>query len=505
MNVFFRSTLIHPFLFAFFPIVFLFSINVGIIEQNEILVPLIVIGIIIMILLIIMRKFFKKEKVSILISIGVTIFFSYGHVFNILETSYRISEFNLLLLLIGLFFIGVFYLIITKRKLDNANVILNVIGITLIIVSMSTIVTNNLETYDLNLTNQDFTNESFLIAEDVENKPNIYYIILDAYAGSESLEEFFDFDNSEFLSFLEKEGFIVIKNSHSNYPSSEQSLASSLNINYIHNIFPNMQGDFKLGIVGNRIDNNVVMQNLKLLGYNIINFNSGIGFTRNLQIADETICERYGEGFLNFEMLRLLTKNSLIFPIQTKLYQNDMRDQILCIFEELPEIHKEKEEPFFVFAHIFIPHRPFIFDANGEVTNTENLEIAKINQDKNGYINQLIFTNKMVKQTITQIISTSDNQPIIIIQGDHGATVIPGLEEFKEDAIRERFSNLNAYYLPSNPKIKLHDGITPVNTFRLIFNNYFNSTYNLLEDKSYVIISDTSESVEIGKYLVGQK
>ena len=110
-----------------------------------------------------------------------------------------------------------------------------------------------------------------------------------------------------------------------------------------------------------------------------------------------------------------------------------------------------------------------------------------------------------MKEIIIEILSTSKNQPIIIIQGDHGATVIPGIEEFNEEAIRERFSNLNAYYFPLNSEIKPYDGITPVNTFRIIFNNYFNSNYELLEDNSYIISSDTSESIDVGKYLVGIK
>ena len=505
MSSFLKSTLLHPFLFAFFPIIFIFSINVDILELNEIVIPLFAVGIITLILLFLIRLILKKEKTSLVVSLGLIVFFAYGHIFNVLENSYPIKEFYLLVLLTSLFIIGTFYFIKAKRKFDNITTIVNVIGITLILMSSGTIISYYLDSNNVEYNNQNSENEFLTLTESFEEKPNVYYIILDAYAGSESLKEFFDYDNSEFISFLTDNRFQVMKNSHSNYPSSEQSLASSLNMNYIHELLPKMEGEFKLGQVGKKIDNNEVMKNFKLLEYNIINFNSGVGFTRDLQITDHTLCERYGGELLNFEMIRLLTKTSMLHPIQTKLYQNDMRNQILCILSELPEIHKEKEEPFFVFAHIFIPHRPFIFGANGEVTNTENLEIAEINEDEMGYINQLIFTNKKMKEIIIEILSTSKNQPIIIIQGDHGATVIPGIEEFNEEAIRERFSNLNAYYFPLNSEIKPYDGITPVNTFRIIFNNYFNSNYELLEDNSYIISSDTSESIDVGKYLVGIK
>jgi hypothetical protein len=42
---------------------------------------------------------------------------------------------------------------------------------------------------------------------------------------------------------------------------------------------------------------------------------------------------------------------------------------------------------------------------------------------------------------------------------------------------------LNAYYFPGGND-DLYPTITPVNTFRLIFNKYFDQDYPLLEDKA---------------------
>ena len=346
-------------------------------------------------------------------------------------------------------------------------------------------------------------NDEFLqLGNIIENKPNVYFIILDAYSGSEILNELFEFDNSEFISFLNEKGFDVIKNSHSNYASTEESISSTLNMDYVHNRLPNMEGEYRLGVVGRTIDNNIVMKNFKELGYQIINFNSGVGFTRSLQIADITLCEKFGGDLMNLEMIRLVTKNSMMFPIQTKLYQNDMRNQILCIYSELPNVEKNSNEPFFAFVHIFIPHRPFIFDQYGNLTGVENIEIANVNEDKKGYLNQLMFASKKTKEVITEILDTSKTKPIIIIQGDHGATVIKGIETFNEDAIRERYSILNAYYFPQEIQTQPYEGISSVNTFRLIFNNYFNSNYELVEDKSYIINTENSESIDMTKYLI---
>jgi hypothetical protein len=44
---------------------------------------------------------------------------------------------------------------------------------------------------------------------------------------------------------------------------------------------------------------------------------------------------------------------------------------------------------------------------------------------------------------------------------------------------------LNAYYLPDFDHEQLYDEITPVNTFRVVFNQYFGTEYGLLRDQGY--------------------
>ncbi|HUG33188.1 MAG TPA: hypothetical protein VMJ90_00355, partial [Anaerolineales bacterium] len=46
-------------------------------------------------------------------------------------------------------------------------------------------------------------------------------------------------------------------------------------------------------------------------------------------------------------------------------------------------------------------------------------------------------------------------------------------------------SILNTYYVNEAAKKDLYPVITPVNTFHVIFNNYFGTSYPLLEDFSY--------------------
>ena len=59
--------------------------------------------------------------------------------------------------------------------------------------------------------------------------------------------------------------------------------------------------------------------------------------------------------------------------------------------------------------------------------------------------------------------------------------------KLSDKALQTHMGILNAYFLPEVKKDKLPSFITPVNTFRLIFNRYFGTTLPFLEDKSYII------------------
>jgi hypothetical protein len=83
------------------------------------------------------------------------------------------------------------------------------------------------------------------------------------------------------------------------------------------------------------------------------------------------------------------------------------------------------------------------------------------------------------------MIQDSTTPPIIIIQGDHGAINAPP---------NKRLNILNAYYFPGGAASGLYESISPVNTFRVLFNQYFGGQIKLLKDTSY--FSDYSQPYE---------
>ena len=88
----------------------------------------------------------------------------------------------------------------------------------------------------------------------------------------------------------------------------------------------------------------------------------------------------------------------------------------------------------------------------------------------------MIYLNKRLIPLLKTIQQQSATPPIIVIQGDHAGV---------ESDQNFRMEILNAYYLPGQAAGQLYESISPVNTFRLIFDQYFGGQYKLLKDTSY--------------------
>ena len=102
------------------------------------------------------------------------------------------------------------------------------------------------------------------------DRPDIYYIILDAYGRNDALV---DLDNSAFLRDLEARGFHIATEATSNYVSTPHSLASSLNMSYLHELgtrTPASHSDLM-----NLAYYNSLAAILKSLGYTYVHLDSG--------------------------------------------------------------------------------------------------------------------------------------------------------------------------------------------------------------------------------------
>jgi hypothetical protein len=163
------------------------------------------------------------------------------------------------------------------------------------------------------------------------------------------------------------------------------------------------------------------------------------------------------------------------------------RQLILYAFDRLPEV-AAVEGPKFVFAHIISPHPPYVFDRMGNPVEPNHPFSLSV-ESHTGYVEQIQFVNQKALEMIDGILANSKSPPIIIIQGDHGPGTLIDPNSVEKTCLYERFSILNAYYLPEVEDEAVPMDLSPVNSFRFIFNTYFNGQYELLPNRQYFTIA----------------
>ena len=487
-----KSFVIHPFLVAIFPILFLASHNVEQISFSETLLPSAIVSVFTLLLLLLSGLILRdNQKAGILVSVFLLLFFSYGHVHAMIQGwqigSFLIGRNRYILLTWGMFLTcSAYFIIKTRRDLHNFTNILNIVAFSLVVISLINIGVYEFKTRGTWQDNSGSMRDEAANTIDLENAatlPDIYYIILDGYASSITLKELFGYDNHEFTDYLTEKGFYIASESRSNYLFTYLSLASSLNMEYINYLRDKVGEESKdVTIPTQMIKDNKVMRYLKAQGYKFIHFSSSWGPTNGNNYADLDIHSRNISEFS--EMLILMT---MLYPFVRNFIES-RRKELLDTFQKLAEVPKI-EGPKFIFAHILAPHPPYIFGRNGERIYTEST--LSNWKPKWQYLDQLIFVNKKVKVLVEKILSQTEILPIIILQGDHGVP-FSGNQPSKR-VFKERMRIFNAYYLPNIGKAPLYDSITPVNTFRFVFKHYFNADhYNLLDDRIYFTNMDES-------------
>lgn len=423
------------------------------------------------------------HKAALVASLIIALFFSYGHVYNFLES---ISPFGIQIgrhrflapLWLGLFLVGFWRITNKAGDLRPITRRLNVIAGIILLFPLGQIglfAIRSLESASASAAAK--SNFSQLQLPDGKIAPDIYYIILDGYARDDILQKFYQVDNTDFLRELEQMGFFVARCAQSNYAQTELSLASSLNSNYLEQLDERYStGNTSRVGLPDFIQHSAARRELEQLGYKIYAFETGYEPTE-IKDADQFLSPKSVQGTNDFENLlirttagRVLAEGVASLNIRPDWEARDQahRKRVLYTLEKLPDLPAEGG-PKFVFAHIVSPHWPHVFGPNGEPVH-EHQDSAT------GYRNQVIFISKQILPVLTSIISNSPTPPIIVLQADHGSVI--------ESPVR-RMGILNAYYLPDGGKQILYESISPVNSFRVIFDYYFGGAAKRLEDTSY--------------------
>lgn len=498
-------TWFHAFLFAAYPILLLYSYNMHEVEPVEILTPLTVVFLLTAVVLGFSAIWKAQQKWAIVMAVFWFFFLCYGYIYEILSFMRNTVVMGLCVLAFGAI---TYYVFVRAKNVDRLSRILTGFGGILVATTLISIMIN-FATTDVfsrtaNAPEAGMRHEADRPEPDPEAR-DIYYLIFDRYAGAENLNRYYGFDNTAFIAQLEQTGFYVAHDAYANYPKTAHSIASSLNMAYIDSLARDMGPDNNnWGPLFNHIQDHAAWRFLKSKGYRYYHMGSFSKESEYNAYADVNVTYSVFPmmGFYTSqEFLTVLYRTTPLYHIGQKYavdsYNFD-KTHWRRVFYKLDELRKiaQMQETTFVYAHFLIPHPPYVFTRDGEfkIHAQEEAEYMFIDRyDPEAYIEQVMFTNREIQKLIKDILASSDREPIIIIQGDEGpwperyAPVYKDFDwrEATDAELDEKSGILNAYYLPDADTSVLYPGVSPVNTFRLIFNQYFGTSYPLLPDETY--------------------
>jgi hypothetical protein len=508
------------FLFTFYPLLFLWAANISEINPGVVIRPFLftLVGSAILsgILYFAFRNVFKAALVGSLVLLA---FFSYGHIYyaaraipalNILN--HHVVLIPIYLLISGLGVWGILWI----EKFDNFILSLNAVSLVLVLLQVVELSYAYISS-SYAASRPVKVQSGLSLTNDLKNMPDIYVVVLDTYMRSDALKQDLAYDNSPFIDQMTQMGFYVANCSHPNYTFTYASVSALLNMRYIPKAYANdVWSEFSDSGFWSILKNDEVRQQLKSVGYKTVAFqeeypllefdNSDVFIGTN----HPTINSKYMYPF------EVMYRQSTAAIILTALdpngkiahyFQGNSRNQntdamdltglrgtnkdfvathiistqyILEHITDVPAIAGPK----FTYVHLFIPHYPYVFGPDGEIMTDpgfyggERGNAVNTTYEEKGYVNQIQYIDKRIIPILQTLISRSKNPPIIILMGDHGLNGT------------NRQTDLLAYYLPGNGSAKLYPTISPVNSFRLIFDEYFGGNYPLLPDQTYV--SDTT-------------
>jgi len=274
------------------------------------------------------------------------------------------------------------------------------------------------------------------------------------------------------------------------------SLASTLNLEYLDNaLAPGGWDEYYPELIP-RMKDNLVVRTLRARGYEYVAIATGLfptdmtGADRYIHPGDKPYTE-YQQRLIEITPVRS------IFNRMKKPHHHRLAPFVFDTLEGL----RRNERPMFVFAHVLLPHLPHGYDAEGNI----RLDYPPY---KEGWRQMTDLVNRRLTE-IVDTIQRHEPNSIIIIEGDHGPRtswqdantmdLLPWKGTW-EEYIRDRSANLSTYYFPDRQYAGLlYPEITPVNTFRVIFNKYFGGNYEMLEDVTYLSPQGSAEIIRIDK------
>lgn len=472
-------------LVCLYPCLYMYFANITETSPLHVILPILVFGLFAAFMEFVAYKIVKEiYKSTILTTIAMILFINYSLLFDMVNTRFPFVG-NKIFFPVCILLVGIFYLFIRniKDELDWICEIICVVFAGLIVFNFVGAIPKVFAAKTEAVKPVELKNHG----KDTGFKENVYYLVLDEYGGTDNLDYYYNFDNSKFLKSLEKKGFVNSDSTY-NYEGiyTKEILPNILNFEYVAH-----PGD-KKEQNGKYLKNPAMYRFFEEMGYDINVINHQNFIDSDSDDCNEIFSSKSKNVKTNpFDIERYIYENSFLKSLQRfapKLkvlneyggYRKEV-NKAFDIFAHGYEYSKDK--PTFTIAYLMTPHRPFVFDENG---NAIDYRDAKDWTKKDVYINQLKYINKKVDAAVGNIIKNDPNA-VIVIQSDHGARYgyfcMNKYSKSKYNAEKEtkKMQNvINCVYWGSANKHDI-EGLSCLNTWRTVLNELYDAGFDMID------------------------
>lgn len=305
-------------------------------------------------------------------------------------------------------------------------------------------------------------------------RPNIYYVILDAYGGAAAVQEHLGYDNTPFIEAMEARGFYHAGDAISSYNRTLFTLASIFAQDYFVTDGMTVETGKQRKLTYPQLLNAPSPPNLvvdaRSLGYAFYLVGNYWAPCAGPWVS--CYAEAAGTAYLA-DVFWSATPSAVLFATARAGAAGDVPD-----VDAIAKLRKRLQEagapqvPTFTFVHHLSPHAPYLFHADCSLRDNYDLELDGWPDEAKPYFLDNLKCVNLKAARIADEIAALDPGAIIVFQGDHGTSFTVDWDQpfdlWQPHWVRERSSILNLVKLPEACRAWLAPDLDNVSTVRAV-------------------------------------
>ncbi len=326
------------------------------------------------------------------------------------------------------------------------------------------------------------------------DRPNAYLLIVDALGRSDVLATL-GYDDAELREGLASAGLVTDASATSAYPATNLSVPAVLEQRYVVDADSDRDAleAWRGQIMGG---DNVTVDQLRALGYEYVHAEAGLSDDLDCiaELVDHCITPPDGGGVVDLgETSRALLELTPLGPLgRAQSISRDAAATPLSVLAGLQALRSEITEPFFLKAHLMIPHPPYRVAADCTPRARTLGSLAKGWDEVHvaPYLDQVRCLQTQLVDAVTAIVR-HDPDAIVVVMSDHGpafhAPVGAPVARWTLAQVTERFGIHRSMRLPEGCRSDDEDASSSVNTMILVVACISGTDPRLLPAAAYLV------------------